>query len=591
MRLPPLSPHPGPDGTRFRIVSAHPPRLRIGRRTHPAEDRGEFWEVFVPGAGPGTEYHWLVDGHPPLLDPCALAVAGEAPRLRAVVVAPEPVSWERPATALRDSVLYELHVRGYTRHESANNPFPGTYLGLIDRIGYLRNLGVTAVELMPVHEFPAVEQGRTNFWGYSPAAWFAPNRRYSHGVDPIAEFRTMVRAFHAEGLQVIIDAVFNHTAELDGSGPTLHFRALDPEGYYLPGNYSGCGNAVSANAPAGQSLILDAMRWWVEGLGVDGFRFDLATVLTRDPEGHELIEPPILKAIEEDPVLGQVHLIAEAWDAGGGYQVGRWPGDSRWTVWNDRFRDDVRRAWLGHAENGGVLATRLSGSEDLFGEAGAGPRRGVNFITAHDGFTLKDLVSYSRRHNEANGENNHDGHGHEVSHNHGVEGATGVPAIRAARDRARRNLIASLLLAQGVPMLTAGDEFGRTQGGNNNPYCHDSDLTWIDWTGLEQDRGFCEFVRALIRLRRETPALRRAEFLTGREVRWFAPDGGAIDWGDGVFGYEYAGALLVLVNLSDAPEAFEVDKGWSLAADTSGSAPVMAPRSLAVYTATDDLGS
>jgi glycogen operon protein len=391
----------------------------------------------------------------------------------------------------------------------------------------------------------------------------APHRRYAAAAGdldgPLREFREMVLALHRAGIEVIVDVVFNHTAELDAAGPTLHLRGLDDEMYYLrddAGDYadlSGCGNAVRAQHPTVRTLIRDALRWWVHGLGVDGFRFDLATILARDENGELMDEPPLLREIEHDPALKGVHLIAEAWDAAGGYRVADWPGGERWAVWNDRFRDDVRRAWL--QGDGEALAVRLAGSADLFPD---GPLRSLNYVTAHDGFTLRDAVSYAERHNLENGEENRDGHAHEVSANHGVEGPSDDPEVRAARERARRNLVASLLLARGVPMLLAGDELGRTQRGNNNAYCHDSDLTWIDWTGLETDADFGRFVRGLLRLRRDH---------AGQELTW-------VQEGETAFAYRL-GDLLVLVNTGDDEVSFDLPKegGWKVVVDTAAAPP------------------
>ena len=506
MTFPPLAPLPTGNGTRFRVVSRRRPRLLLDGHAIDAEDRGDYWEVFAEGVGAGAEYNWAID-ETPLLDPCALAVRNG----RCVVVAPpDPVEWRRPATKLQDSVIYELHVRGYTVHPSSGCAYPGTYRGLTERIDYLKDLGITAVELMPVHEFSTLDKGHPNFWGYSPIAWFAPHGGYA-AEDAITEFRAMVRAFHAAGIQVIVDVVFNHTAELDAAGPTLHFRVLDPKRYYIDEERTGCGNTINTNDPVVQNLVLDCLRWWHGTLGVDGFRFDLASVLSRAPE--------LIGRIEEDPALAGAHLIAEAWDAAGRYEVGSWPGGPRWAVWNDRFRDDVRHAWKGHPDMAPVVARRLSGSSDLFD---TGPARGINYVACHDGLTLKDL---------------------------GID---------------RRNLIASLLLAQGVPMLLAGDEFGRTQGGNANAYDQDNEISWVDWTMRERDAEFQAFVRGLIRLRNEV----HTRFLTDDGGgRWCAPDGGEVDWGSGAFVY-FRGELVVLVNLTDTHVPFTPPKNWRVVLDT-----------------------
>jgi glycogen operon protein len=562
-----------------RIVELDPARHR----------QSNLWEVLVEDAGDGQLYAWAVDRGRPLVDPYALLLRGPAAyaqgprpplakanrdaRFKSVVVDAEPApAWHRPQRAWKDSVVYELHVRGFTRAEGG-----GTFLALGEKAAYLRDLGVTAVELLPCTEFDETEvrrgDGLVNFWGYSPFSWIAPNGRYA--AEPrrvLEEFRAMVRAFHAAEIEVILDVVFNHTGELDEHGPTWHFKDLAPDTYYLPANLTGCGNTVRCQSLPARALIRDALRWWTHEMGVDGFRFDLAAILARGDDGAFLEDPPLLREIEADPRLAHVRLIAEPWDAAGGHLVRDWPGNERWSVWNDRFRDDVRRAWLGHPELAPVLATRLCGSGDLFPR----PTRGVNFVTAHDGFTLADVVSYSRRHNAANGERGRDGHAHEISASFGVEGPTGDPAIRARRDRARRNLVATLLLAQGVPMLLAGDEIGRTQKGNNNAYCHDGPLTWVDWTGLERDREFHAFVRTMIHLRREHGALRRDTLLHPDETTWIGTDGEPVDWETtpGAFGYRIPGDLLILVNLFAEPRTFRLppDRPWHRLIDTCGTA-------------------
>ncbi|MHC4161572.1 MAG: glycogen debranching protein [Planctomycetota bacterium] len=586
--FPPLAPLPTKDGTRFRVFS-RAPRLNLQLYANAAEARPNrtvpldvethrregMWEIVVPDVGAGQLYTWARERHVPLLDPYALAVSGperfgqpaDVPAKSVVVAPPPEVEWHRPRTPWSRTVVYELHVRGFTRHKSAAVADAGTYRALAGKAEYLRDLGVTAVELLPVHEFDETEVKRLpdlcNFWGYSPVAWLAPHRRYAAAAGaldgPLHEFREMVLALHRAGIEVIVDVVFNHTAELGAAGPTLHLRGLDDEMYYLrddTGDYadlSGCGNAVRAQHPTVRTLIRDALRWWVHGLGVDGFRFDLATILARDENGELMDVPPLLREIEHDPALRAVHLIAEAWDAAEGYRVADWPGGARWAVWNDRFRDDVRRAWLGGDD--GALAARLAGSPDLFP---GGPLRSLNYVTAHDGFTLRDTVSYARRHNLANGEEGRDGHVHEVSCNHGAEGPSDDPEIEARRERARRNLMASLLLARGVPMLLAGDELSRTQRGNNNAYCHDSDLTWIDWTGLETDAAFWRFVRGLLHLRRDH---------AGGEFAWLLE-------GETTLCYQL-GDLLVLVNTGDDEVSFDLppEDSWKTVVNTAAAPP------------------
>jgi len=538
----------------------------------PAEGRrrGPVVEFRVEGAGEDQLYNWALEPERPLVDPCALALAGPArygdktdlppleeanrgARFKSIAVRPPP-PWRtpRPGTARADTVLYELHVRG----------FAGTYAGLADRLDDLRELGVTALELLPVTECDETEvrRGRdlVNFWGYSPISWFAPNARYARGTDPIGEFRAMVASCHDAGLQVVADVVYNHTGELGLDGPTWHWRALDGDVFYLAEDRTGCGNTVRCAHPVVRARVLESLRWWHCYLGVDGFRFDLAAVLAA---GNGVL----IREIESDPWLRDALLIAEPWDAAGAYLTDDWPGGGRWMVWNDRFRDDVRRAWLGGGDPRS-LATRLTGSSDLNGD---GPPRSVNFVTSHDGYTLLDCVSYERRHNEANGEDNEDGHRHEVRANFGFEGPTDDPATREARDRARRNLVATLLLAPGVPMLLGGDERGRTQRGNNNAYCQDNDISHVDWD--RDDPAFRAFVGRLLHVRRETPALRRERYLRPAATRWFAPDGGELDWDDaGAFGLAFDDVAL-LVNRTDADVEFELPAGrWRVLVATAG---------------------
>jgi glycogen operon protein len=441
-----------------------------------------------------------------------------------------------PLTPMEDSVVYELHVRGFTCHPSSGVAAPGTFRGLVEKIPYLQWLGVTAVELMPVFEWdecdcpftnPETGEKLVNFWGYNPIAFAAPKAALAaaakdHGQRD--EFRDMVKAFHAAGIEVILDVVFNHTGEGDDRGRTFSFRGLDNELYYMTDeygrylNYSGCGNTINCNHPVVRDLIMTCLRYWVGDMHVDGFRFDLASILGRDHRGNVLVEPPVIESITEDGVLADTKLIAEPWDAGGLYQVGRFPFGRRWSEWNGKYRDDVRRFWKGDPGFSGTLASRICGSSDVYQWSGRLPRHSVNFVTCHDGFTLRDLVSYNEKHNAANGEGNRDGENNNHSWNCGHEGDTADPAVRALRDRQVRNLMATLMLSQGVPMLLAGDEFLRTQGGNNNAWCQDNETSWVDWSLAEENKGFLRFTRELIRLRRRHPALRRRRFFTG-EIR------------------------------------------------------------------------
>ena len=430
-----------------------------------------------------------------------------------------------------DTILYELHVRGFTVDPSSGVRHPGTYAGLIEKIPYLKELGVTAVELLPIDEFdendcpfvnPLTGEQLRNFWGYNTIAFGAPKAAYASNPErtaPWEEFRGMVQAFHDAGIEVILDVVFNHTAEGNHKGPTFNFRGLDNRLYYLLDergrylNYTGCGNTVNSNHPVVRNLILSCLRNLVAEADVDGFRFDLASVLGRNRRGEVMVEPPVIESISEDALLADTKMIAEPWDAAGVYQVESFPGGARWSVWNGIYRDDVRRFWRGEPGMTSALATRLCGSDDLY--HGRIPLHSINFITCHDGFTLLDLVSYNNKHNEANGEANRDGTDANFSWNCGVEGPTDDPAVLALRHRQARNLIATLMVSQGVPMLLGGDELLRTQQGNNNAWCQDNAVSWVDWTCAETNTDFLRFVRQLTALRLRHPALRRKTFFRG----------------------------------------------------------------------------
>jgi glycogen operon protein len=471
------------------------------------------------------------------------------------VVADDEFDWQDDRhlrRALSDSVIYELHVRGFTRSKSSGVKCPGTYLGVIEKIPYLQSLGVTAVELMPVHEFPVNDcfgndPPRRNYWGYDPLAFFAPHSGYAAGEQPgcqVREFKQMVLALHQAGIEVILDVVFNHTAEGNEYGPTLSFKGLENRVYYMLEdggrryrNYTGCGNTLNGNHPIVRELIFHCLRHWVHNFHVDGFRFDLASILSRDRDGSLLPNPPVVESISEDPLLADTKIIAEAWDAAGAYQVGTF-ANQRWAEWNGRYRDDVRRYWRGDPHQIGNLATRLAGSSDLYQAGGRNPYHSINFVTSHDGFTLNDLVSYNEKHNEANGEGNRDGENSNYSYNYGVEGPTWRRDVARVRLRQIKNMLATLLLSQGVPMLSFGDECRRTQRGNNNAYCQDNEVSWFDWRCVKKHRALRRFVQTLIAFRRSEPALRREDFLTGRPVRpggmpdvsWFNAQGGAVAW-------------------------------------------------------------
>ncbi len=551
---------------------------------------GDIWHIHLQDAHEGQFYLWRIEGQAPaagrnlfdpnqwLLDPYALAIAstkawgatdgfdpGRPPKNGALfpkgVIVRDDFSWEgdrTPNTPLAETIIYETHLRGFTVHPSAGTKSAGTYRGLIEKIPYLVDLGVTAVELLPIQEFNEMEyylenstrKSLRNYWGYSTLAFFAPNGRYAfNGVygQQVREFKEMVLALHNAGLEVFLDVVFNHTAEGGDNGPTYSFRGIDNSMFYMMDekgryrNFSGCGNTVNSNNPIVRDFILDCLRYWVLHMHVDGFRFDLASVLTRGPDGQVLPNPPLVEHIAEDPALRGTKIIAEAWDAAGAYQVGTFPSEY-WSEWNGLYRDDMRRFWLGGKPGLlGRMATRLTGSADLYNRNGQSPLKSINFITCHDGFTLTDLVSYNQKHNEANGENNRDGEKNNLSFNHGVEGPTNDPAILAQRRRQMKNLMATLFVSQGVPMMLGGDEFARTQQGNNNAYCQDTELSWMDWSLLEKNGEFHAFLRQLIAFRKAHPCLRRTRFFSGTngsnghpDIRWLSPDGGTPDWEKGV---------------------------------------------------------
>lgn len=535
---------------------------------------GDMWSVFVPGVNPGQLYHFQAsgpfdpdsgqwfDGNARLIDPYAKALAGCFQKSTDGIIRPpkcvvidDYFDWEgdrhlrRP---LSDTVIYETHVRGFTQHESSRCKYRGTYLGLIEKIPYLQDLGITAVELMPVHEFPirdihGNDPERPNYWGYDPLAFFAPHRGYAYSSQPgaqVIEFKEMVKALHQAGIEVILDVVFNHTCEGNEHGPVLSFKGLENQVYYILNsggshysNYSGCGNTFAGNHPICRELIFHCLRHWVHNYHVDGFRFDLASILSRDRYGNLMPNPPMVETIAEDPMLADTKIIAEAWDAAGAYQVGSF-GDLRWAEWNGRYRDDVRRYWRGDSGLIGPMATRLAGSSDLYEHAGRAPYCSINFITSHDGFTLNDLVSFKDKHNLANGENNRDGDNHNCSDNYGVEGPTKRKAVEALRIRQIKNMFATLLTSQGVPMILMGDEVRRTQQGNNNAYCQDNEISWFNWMFVKRNQHLLDYVKGLIKIRKSQPTLRRKRFLTGRafdsrgvaDVSWFGHNGLPFHW-------------------------------------------------------------
>jgi glycogen operon protein len=593
-----------------------------------------YWHAFVPGLEAGQVYGYRAhgpfaperglrfDSGKVLIDPYGLAAAvpdgysREAARrpgdtaataMKSVVCDPGRYDWEGDAPLRRpfvDTVIYELHVRGFTRDPSSGvaPALRGTYAGLVGKLPYLTDLGITAIELLPVFQFDPYDAppGRVNYWGYQPISFFAPHHAYSSRRPPLAvvdEFRDLVKACHRAGIEVILDVVFNHTTEGGVDGPTLCYRGLANEFYYILdrdrsryADYTGCGNTLNANEPIVRRLIVDSLRYWVTHMHVDGFRFDLASVLSRDDAGHPLPKPPILWDIESDPVLAGTKLIAEAWDAAGLYQVGRFVGDA-WHEWNGRFRDDVRAFVRGDHGTVRLLAARLLGSPDIYAHKDRAAEQSVNFVTCHDGFTLNDLVSYDRKHNEANGEDNRDGGDDNRSWNCGAEGPTDDEAIEDLRGRQVRNLLVVTMLAAGTPMLLMGDEVRRTQRGNNNAYCQDTDLGWFDWRLLARHADVHRFVKLLVDLRqgrdialeRSMPTLTR--LLDRVKLRWSGVALAAPDWSDDshtlaftlerLLGYS---ALHAIFNAYWEPLAFQLpaapaEWSWRRRIDTALASP------------------
>jgi isoamylase len=542
---------------------------------------GDVWHAFLDTLDPGIHYAYRMDRAPNanpliyrfdpskvLLDPYARAIVGrprwgerrltrDAATQRRCAVIDSHFDWgdDQPLNIpMADSVIYELHVRGFTRHHSSGVKNPGTYAGLIEKIPYLKSLGITAVELLPIYEFdetgnthhnPFTGERLLDFWGYNPISFFAPNAAYSSSVaddQPIHEFKTLVKSMHAAGIEVILDVVFNHTAEGNEQGPTLSFRGFDNPTYYMIDrrtgkylNYSGCGNTLNCNHPVVRDLVIEALRYWVTEMHVDGFRFDLASILGRGQDGSVLSSPPLLEHLAHDPVLADTKLIAEAWDAAGLYQVGTFPAWGRWAEWNGKYRDDIRRLLRGDPGMISALATRLLGSPDLYSENAREPWHSVNFVTCHDGFTLADLVSYNVKHNDANGERGTDGSNENFSWNCGAEGPSDDSKVLELRARQMRNFAVLLMLSQGVPMILAGDEAGRTQFGNNNAFCQDNETSWFDWNLVQQNADLVRFFRLLIQFRNDRAILRRGTFSQANDspsprVEWHGPRLHEPDW-------------------------------------------------------------
>ena len=664
-----LGAHWDGEGTNFALCSEHATAVELSlfdgpddvreRRRVPLRDRtGPVWHAYLPDVRPGRLYGYRVHGpwapaeghrfNPAklLLDPYARAISGtirwsdalsghvighpeedlvpdprdSAGGLPKCVVVEPAFTWaddRPPRTAWADTVIYECHVKGMTmRHPDVPGPLRGTYLGLASDpiLRHLRSLGVTAVELLPVSHFVTerrlAERGMVNYWGYNPIGYFAPDVRYATGRlgEQVTEFKTMVKRFHGAGMEVILDVVYNHTAEGNHLGPTLCFRGLDNLAYYRldPDNprhyldYTGCGNTLDVRRPEVLRLVLDSLRYWVEELHVDGFRFDLAPAIGREPDAFNA-RARFFEIARQDPVLADVKLIAEPWDLGpDGYQLGRFPAG--WAEWNGKYRDGVRAFWRGDPGQLPELAARLAGSPDLFAGQGRPPQAGANFVTCHDGFTLLDLVSHERKHNEANGEENRDGTDHNLSRNWGVEGPTEVANIVRIRERMQRNFLATLACSLGVPMLSHGDELGRTQHGNNNGYCQDNPTTWVDWQLTPARRELLEFTRRVLRLRATMPLLRRRTFpvlATGGapgELAWIRPDGEPMaedDWSHthahvlGMLLSEGAEALLLLLNAAGRSRPFVLPAGagageWREAVHTTHAAIELSHGSVAV---------
>jgi isoamylase len=607
---------------------------------------GDVWHVHVSGADSSLRYGYRADGpfdpqckghcfdgKTLLIDPYARAVEGgeiwgghsndrsqselDASFIRRCLICQDDFDWEgdRPLNLpLSDSLIYELHVRGYTVDKSSGVKNPGTYKGLGEKIPYLKSLGVKAVELMPAFEFnesenrqinPKTGQRLKNFWGYSTVAFFAPKASYasqSWDGNQVKEFKEMVKAFHRAGVEILLDVVFNHTAEGNSKGPVFSFRGLDNAIYYILDpktldyvNLSGCGNTLNCNHPVVHAFVLDCLRYWVLEMHVDGFRFDLATILRRDQRGEILPGPSLVDAIEQDPVLAHTKIIAEAWDMQVNH-VGAFPG--RWAEWNSHFRDDVRRFILGEPGMVPQLATRIGGSSDLYKASGRRPYNSINFITCHDGFTLYDLVSYEKKHNEENGEGNHDGSDYNFSSNAGAEGPTSNRLIHDLRMRRIRAFTTILMISHGVPMVLAGDEFGRTQEGNNNAYCQDNEVSWVDWKRAEKHVPLLRFFRKMTALRNRHPVLRRSHFLTGEDrngdrhpdVSWHGLIVNKPDWskearvlaftldGSELPGEEKDDDFFVILNGDEVEHNFEVPvpkagRAWLRIVDTGRPSP------------------
>lgn len=634
----PLGASPQPDGVNFSLFSLNATGVQLllfARHDDPrpvqvidldpfVNKTFHFWHVFVPGLQSGAVYAFRVEGPSDpgsglrfnskkvLIDPYArgnvesvwkradalTADDNVATSMRSIVIDTSWYDWEGDQPLRRpmeETIIYEMHARGFTRSPSSGVAQPGKFAGIIEKIPYLQDLGITAVELMPVFDFDETDtrlfEGRTlsNYWGYSTLGFFAPQSAFC--VSPergsqLNEFRDLVKALHKAGIEVILDVVFNHTDEGNENGPTFSFRGIDNRTYYflMPGDlqryvdYSGCGNTFNCNHPIAEKLIVECLRYWVREAHVDGFRFDEGSILSRDENGAPSVHPPVVWQIELDDDLADSKMIAEAWDAAGLYQVGGFPGD-RWAEWNGRYRDDIRSFVKGDPGMVGAAATRLAGSSDLYQSQGRLPTNSINFVCCHDGFTLNDLVSYNQKHNEANGENNNDGNNNNASWNCGVEGPSGDPAVKALREQQIRNFATILMLSRGVPMFVAGDEVRRTQQGNNNPYNQDNEINWFDWMLTGKNAAMLSFWKRMIEFRKTNAVLRRGQYFGAGEVTWHGTKLNSPGWSDPqarALAMTLAGAegepdLHVMLNMYWDRLDFELPAGrnWVKAIDTA----------------------
>jgi len=637
-----------PEGVNFCVYSKNATRVELLLFSDPDSSRPSreiplsptenrtfyFWHIMVRGLQAGQLYAFRVHGpwepeegmrfnpRKVLLDPYSRAIVGNDiydrkaaegkgdnshSCMKSVIAPNDGYDWEgdRPLLhPLGETIIYEMHVKGFTQHESSGvSPEKrGTYAGLIEKIPYLKDLGITAVELLPVYQFDKSDapDGLPNYWGYSPVSFFAPHREYSSDkstLGPVNEFRDMVKALHRAGIEVFLDVVYNHTAEGNENGPTLCWKGFENSTYYMLekgsnaySNYSGTGNTVNTNHSIVRKMIIDSLHYWVEEMHVDGFRFDLASVLSRGETGEPLANPPILWDIESDTILARTKLIAEAWDAGGLYQVGSFVGD-RWQEWNGMFRDDVRRFFRGDPGSARNLAPRLIASPDIYEHEKREPEQSINFVTCHDGFTLNDLVSYNRKHNQANRENSRDGSDENYSWNCGIEGPSDSPEIESLRNRQVKNFLAATLLSLGTPMILMGDEVRRTQGGNNNAYCQDNDTSWFDWDLTRRHPDILRLVRELIRLRHEmgiTMNVRKSELnrvLTRNKLEWHGVKLNQPDWSETsrslaltIHNRIHNKLIFVALNAFWNPLEFEIPKvdaatPWKLVLDTAEPSP------------------